>query len=62
MNNKHSTLKWNYGGIFSGMYVMFNLVDTGAIALVRMENSKTAAKRFFFDNLEFSLQMGLIPG
>ena len=55
MNNKHSTLKWNYGGIFSGMYVMFNLIDTGAIALVRMENSKTAAKRFFFDNLEFSL-------
>lgn len=62
MNSKHSTIKRNYEGILFGMLAMCNIVKIGAITLVRMKKSKVAVKRFFFDNLEFSLQMGLIPG
>ena len=35
--------------------------DLDGVTLVRMENGKIAEERDFFDNLEFSQQLGLIP-
>ena len=56
---------WNFKGMHTGVF--FGIAATGkvvtidGVTLVRMENGKIAEERDFFDNLEFSQQLGLIP-
>jgi len=56
---------WNFSGTHTGLF--FGIPATGkkvnidGVTLVRMSNGKIAEERDFFDNLEFSQQLGLIP-
>lgn len=56
---------WNFSGTHTGNF--FGIPATGkkvnldGVTLVTMRNGKIAEERDFFDNLEFSQQLGLIP-
>jgi steroid delta-isomerase-like uncharacterized protein len=56
---------WNFRGTHTGMFFGIpatgKTVDIDGTTLVRMENGRIAEERDFFDNLEFSQQLGLIP-
>ena len=58
---KHWNFKGTHTGIFFGIPATGKKVDIDGVTLVRMENGKIAEERDFFDNLEFSQQLGLIP-
>jgi steroid delta-isomerase-like uncharacterized protein len=58
---KHWRFKGKHTGNFFGIPATGKSVDVQGTTLVRMENGKIAEERDFFDNLEFSQQLGLIP-
>lgn len=58
---KYWNFKGTHTGEFFGIPATGNTVDIDGTTLVRMENGKIAEERDFFDNLEFSQQLGLIP-
>ena len=58
---KHWALEGTHTGIFFGIPATGNSVSIEGTTLVRMVNGKIAEERDFFDNLEFSRQLGLIP-
>lgn len=58
---KHWNFKGTHTGIFFGIPATGKKVDIDGVTLVRMSNGKIAEERDFFDNLEFSQQLGLIP-
>lgn len=58
---KHWTFKGKHTGDFFGIEATGNTVSLVGVTLVRMEKGKIAEETDFFDNLEFSQQLGLIP-
>jgi len=58
---KHWNFKGTHTGVFFGIPATGKQVSLDGVTLVRMENGKIAEERDFFDNLEFSQQLGLIP-
>lgn len=58
---KHWNFKGTHTGVFFGIPATGKKVDIDGVTLVRMSNGKIAEERDFFDNLEFSQQLGLIP-
>jgi steroid delta-isomerase-like uncharacterized protein len=58
---KYWNFKGTHTGVFFGIPATGKTVDIDGTTLVRMENGKIAEERDFFDNLEFSQQLGLIP-
>ena len=58
---KHWNFKGTHTGIFFGVPATGKPVNLDGVTLVRMDNGKIAEERDFFDNLEFSQQLGLIP-
>lgn len=58
---KYWVFKGTHTGIFFGIAATGNSVSIEGTTLVRMVNGKIAEERDFFDNLEFSRQLGLIP-
>jgi len=58
---KHWNFKGTHTGVFFGIPATGKQVSLDGVTLVRMENGKVAEERDFFDNLEFSQQLGLIP-
>ena len=58
---KHWNFKGTHTGVFFGIPATGKPVNLEGVTLVRMENGKIAEERDFFDNLEFSQQLGLIP-
>jgi steroid delta-isomerase-like uncharacterized protein len=58
---KHWNFKGTHSGVFFGIPATGKKVDIDGVTLVRMSNGKIAEERDFFDNLEFSQQLGLIP-
>lgn len=58
---KHWNFKGTHTGLFFGIPATGKKVDIDGVTLVRMSNGKIAEERDFFDNLEFSQQLGLIP-
>lgn len=58
---KHWTFKGTHTGLFFGIPATGKAVNIEGTTLVRMENGKIAEEKDFFDNLEFSQQLGLIP-
>lgn len=58
---KHWNFKGTHTGVFFGIPATGKPVNLDGVTLVRMENGKIAEERDFFDNLEFSQQLGLIP-
>ena len=58
---KHWAFKGTHTGNFFGIPATGKEVSVEGTTLVRMENGKIAEERDFFDNLEFSQQLGLIP-
>ena len=58
---KHWNFKGTHSGVFFGIPATRKTVNLDGVTLVRMENGKIAEERDFFDNLEFSQQLGLIP-
>ena len=58
---KHWNFKGTHTGLFFGIPATGKKVDIDGVTLVRMENGKIAEERDFFDNLEFSQQLGIIP-
>ena len=58
---KHWNFKGTHTGDFFGIPATGKTVSIDGVTLVRMENGKIAEERDFFDNLEFSHQLGLIP-
>lgn len=58
---KHWNFKGTHTGVFFGIPATGRKVDIDGVTLVRMSNGKIAEERDFFDNLEFSQQLGLIP-
>jgi len=58
---KHWNFKGTHTGNFFGIPATGKTVSIDGVTLVRMENGKIAEERDFFDNLEFSQQLGLIP-
>ena len=58
---KHWNFKGTHTGSFFGIPATNKTVDLDGVTLVKMSNGKIAEERDFFDNLEFSQQLGLIP-
>ncbi len=58
---KYWNFKGTHTGVFFGIPATGETVSIDGVTLVRMENGKIAEERDFFDNLEFSQQLGLIP-
>lgn len=58
---KHWTFKGKHTGDFFGIPATGKNVDIEGTTLVKMEEGKIILERDFFDNLEFSQQLGLIP-
>lgn len=58
---KHWNFKGTHTGVFFGIPATGKPVNLDGVTLVRMENGKIAQEQDFFDNLEFSQQLGLIP-
>ena len=58
---KHWTFKGTHTGAFFGIPATGKTVSLEGTTLIRMENGKIAEEQDFFDNLEFSQQLGLIP-
>ena len=58
---KYWVFKGTHTGLFFGIAATGNSVSIEGTTLVRMVNGKIAEERDFFDNLEFSRQLGLIP-
>jgi len=58
---KHWNFKGTHTSVFFGIPATGKQVSLDGVTLVRMENGKIAEERDFFDNLEFSQQLGLIP-
>lgn len=58
---KHWNFKGTHTGVFFGIPATGKQLNLDGVTLVRMENGKIAAEQDFFDNLEFSQQLGLIP-
>ena len=58
---KHWNFKGTHTGDFFGIPATGMPVDIDGVTLVRMQNGKIAEEQDFFDNLEFSQQLGLIP-
>lgn len=58
---KHWTFKGTHTGIFFGIPATGKNVNIEGTTLVRMANGKIAEEKDFYDNLEFSQQLGLIP-
>ena len=58
---KHWNFKGTHTGVFFGIPATGKKVDIDGVTLVRMSDGKIAEERDFFDNLEFSQQLGLIP-
>ena len=59
---KHWNFKGKHTGSFFGIPATGKMVNIDGTTLVRMENGKIAEERDFFDNLEFMVQLGQIPG
>ncbi len=58
---KHWNFSGTHTGVFFGIPASGKKVSLDGVTLVRMEGGKIAEERDFFDNLEFSQQLGLIP-
>ena len=58
---EHWNSKGTHTGNFFGIPATGKNVDIDGVTLVRMKGGKIAEERDFFDNLEFSQQLGLIP-
>jgi uncharacterized protein len=58
---KHWNFRGTHTGTFFGIPATGKEVNIDGTTLVRMENGKIAEERDFYDNLEFSQQLGLIP-
>lgn len=58
---KHWSFKGKHTGAFFGIPATGKEVSIEGATLVRMENGRIAEEKDFFDNLEFSQQLGLIP-
>jgi steroid delta-isomerase-like uncharacterized protein len=58
---KYWNFKGTHTGVFFGIPATGKKVDIDGTTLIRMENGKIAEERDFYDNLEFSRQLGLIP-
>ena len=58
---KHWTFKGKHTGPFFGIPATGKTVNLEGTTLIRMKDGKIAEEQDFFDNLEFSQQLGLIP-
>ena len=58
---KHWRFEGTHTGDFFGIPATGKTVSLDGTTLVRMENSKIAEERDFYDNLDFLTQLGLIP-
>jgi hypothetical protein len=58
---KYWTFKGTHTGEFFGIPASGNSINLQGATIIRMENGRIAEEQDFYDNLEFSQQLGLIP-
>ena len=58
---KHWNFKGTHTGLFFGIPATGKAVDIDGATIVKMSNGKIAEEQDFFDNMDFMMQLGLVP-